>query len=34
VTAYFARLMARPSVARAVKEAEPYFAMFPKEALA
>jgi glutathione S-transferase len=30
VTAYFARLLARPSVARAVKEAEPYFAMFPK----
>jgi glutathione S-transferase len=30
VTAYFARLLARPSFARAVKEAEPYFAMFPK----
>jgi glutathione S-transferase len=30
VTAYFARLLARPSFARVVKEAEPYFAMFPK----
>jgi glutathione S-transferase len=30
VTAYFERLLARPSFARVVKEAEPYFAMFPK----
>lgn len=29
VTAYFARLMARPSFARAVKEAGPYRHMFP-----
>jgi glutathione S-transferase len=29
--AYFERLMARPSYARAVKEAEPYFQMFPME---
>lgn len=29
--AYFERLKARPSVARVLKEAEPYFAMFPKE---
>ncbi len=27
--AYFGRLMERPSYARAVKEAQPYFAMFP-----
>jgi glutathione S-transferase len=26
---YFGRLMERPSYARAVKEAQPYFAMFP-----
>jgi glutathione S-transferase len=31
VSAYLDRLMARPSVARVLKEAEPYFAMFPKE---
>ena len=30
VTRYFNRLMARPSFARAVKEAEPYRHMFPK----
>jgi glutathione S-transferase len=30
VTAYFERLKARPSFARVLKEAEPYFAMFPK----
>jgi glutathione S-transferase len=30
VTAYFDRLKARPSFARVLKEAEPYFAMFPK----
>ena len=29
--AYFERLMARPSYARALKEAEPYFTMFPME---
>ncbi len=29
VRAYLARLMARPSFARVLKEAEPYFAMFP-----
>ena len=29
--AYLARLMARPSYARALKEAEPYFQYFPKE---
>jgi glutathione S-transferase len=29
--AYFERLTARPSFARVLKEAEPYFAMFPKE---
>jgi glutathione S-transferase len=34
VAAYFARLMARPSFARVVKKAEPYFHMFPKEASA
>jgi len=31
LTAYFERLKARPSFARVLKEAEPYFAMFPKE---
>ena len=31
VAAYFARLRERPSVARVVKEAEPYFHMLPKE---
>ena len=31
VTAYFDRLKARPSFARVIKEAEPYFAMFPQE---
>ncbi|WP_024507341.1 glutathione S-transferase family protein [Bradyrhizobium sp. ARR65] len=31
VTAYFERLQARPSVARALKEAEPYFHLVPKE---
>ena len=30
VTAYFERLKARPSVARVLKEAEPYFHMVPK----
>ncbi len=30
VAAYFGRLKARPSYARVLKEAEPYFAMFPK----
>lgn len=30
VTAYFGRLMERPSFARAVKEADPYRALFPK----
>jgi glutathione S-transferase len=34
VAAYFNRLKARPSYARVLKEAEPYFAMFPKEASA
>jgi glutathione S-transferase len=29
--AYFARLKARPSFARVIKEAEPYFNMVPKE---
>jgi glutathione S-transferase len=29
--AYFDRLMLRPSYARALKEAEPYFAMFPMD---
>jgi glutathione S-transferase len=29
--AYFRRLMERPSFARAVKEAQPYLALFPKE---
>jgi glutathione S-transferase len=28
--AYLGRLMERPSFARAVKEAQPYFALFPK----
>src|SRR3984893_8402852 len=32
VKAYFDRLRVRPSYARVLKEAEPYFAMFPKEA--
>lgn len=32
VAAYFARLMARPSFARVVEEAKPYFHMFPREA--
>jgi glutathione S-transferase len=31
LAAYLARLKARPSFARVLKEAEPYFAMFPKE---
>jgi glutathione S-transferase len=31
VTAYFARLLERPSYARVLQEAEPYFAMFPAE---
>lgn len=30
LTGYFERLMARPSFARVVKEAEPYFALFPR----
>jgi glutathione S-transferase len=30
VAAYFGRLMERPSFARVVEEAKPYFAMFPK----
>jgi glutathione S-transferase len=30
VAGYFGRLMERPSFARAVKEAQPYFHMFPK----
>ena len=30
LTAYFERLKARPSVARVMKEAEPYFSMVPK----
>jgi glutathione S-transferase len=30
ITAYFERLKARPSVARVLKEAEPYFNMVPK----
>ena len=30
VAAYLDRLMKRPSYARALKEAEPYFAMIPK----
>jgi glutathione S-transferase len=31
VTAYFERLKARPSFARVIEEAEPYFGMFPQE---
>jgi glutathione S-transferase len=31
LTAYFGRLQARPSFARVIKEAEPYFNMVPKE---
>ena len=31
LAAYFARLKARPSFARAIEEAKPYFHMFPKE---
>jgi glutathione S-transferase len=31
VSAYLNRLKARPSVARVLKEAEPYFHMFPRE---
>ena len=31
VAAYFKRLMGRPSFARAVEEAQPYFELFPKE---
>jgi glutathione S-transferase len=34
VAAYFGRLKARPCYARVLKEAEPYFAMFPREASA
>ena len=30
VARYFDRLMKRPSFARAVKEAQPYFALFPQ----
>lgn len=30
VAAYFDRLKARPSYARVLKEAAPYFAMFPR----
>lgn len=30
IAAYFGRLMARPSFARVLKEAQPYFAMFPR----
>jgi glutathione S-transferase len=32
VAAYLDRLLARPSVARVIREAEPYFHMFPQEA--
>jgi glutathione S-transferase len=32
VAAYFERLIARPSFARVLREAEPFFAMFPQEA--
>jgi glutathione S-transferase len=32
VAAYFDRLTARPCFARVIKEAEPYFSMFPQEA--
>ena len=31
VAAYFERIKARPSFARVLKEAEPYFHMVPKE---
>jgi len=31
LAAYFGRLKGRPSCARVLKEAQPYFAMFPKE---
>jgi glutathione S-transferase len=31
VAAYFDRLKARPSFARVIKQAEPYFGMFPQE---
>lgn len=31
LAAYFSRLKGRPSCARVLKEAEPYFAMFPRE---
>jgi glutathione S-transferase len=31
VAAYLQRLMKRPSYARALKEAEPYFKMVPQE---
>ncbi len=31
VAAYFDRLQARPSFARVIKEAEPFFGMFPRE---
>ena len=31
LAAYFERLKARPSFARVLKEAEPYFGMVPKE---
>jgi glutathione S-transferase len=31
VSAYLDRLLTRPSVARVLQEAEPYFAMFPKD---
>lgn len=30
IAAYFDRLMARPSFARVIEEAQPYFAMFPR----
>jgi glutathione S-transferase len=33
VADYLDRLRARPSFARVIKEAEPYFAMFPQETL-
>jgi glutathione S-transferase len=32
ITGYFDRLKARPSYARVLKEAEPYFSMFPRQA--
>ena len=31
LTAYLDRLMARPSFARVLEEAQPYFALFPME---